>query len=583
MRIINVVDSQYIKTLLKKYYETSNIDYIFVDPYEDILNSVKSSKSEIILLQTVYDKKKLNDLMTELLENLDIYRDLNAIVLLDNRSDVSTELVDLSHIEKVVTIPIEEILDKLKYVIFKVTKETEFNQRLVTTIENKRTILFVDDNKFVHHFIDNTFSNTNYQIIHAYDGEEGFKLYKEHKPSLVLTDLEMPKTNGVELCKKIKDDDLGKYIPTIILSGVENPIDIEKAYNLGATDYLVKPIKAEELINKVNDCFTEFSKKSQEKVLIVDDSRMIREILRHGIIKSGMAAMTAGNGEEALRIIELEMPDVIITDLNMPIMNGYELCSRIKSNPKTEHINVIMVSSKSAPYDMKKGEKMGVSKYFVKPFDVEKVVLEIEHMLLEKYKIYKKEYEFMFYSIQALIQALEERDKYTRGHTDRVTQYAIKLAKYMNLNSNLIENIRIASSLHDIGKIGIRDEILYKPGRLTKEEFLIVQEHAQKGAEILKPIVSLKDVIPLILYHHEKWDGTGYPAQLKGERIPLGARIIAVADAFDAMTSDRPYHIKKSTREALEVIKANIGFQFCPVSGQAFINMIEMIEEDVIS
>ncbi len=137
----------------------------------------------------------------------------------------------------------------------------------------------------LHHFIDETFNNSNYHVIHGYDGEEGFSLYKKYSPSLVLTDLEMPKMKGSELCQKIKEDELGKYIPTIILSGVENPIDIEAAYNLGASDYLVKPIKSEDLINKVNEYFTHFSMKTKEKVLIVDDSRMIREILRHAIIK----------------------------------------------------------------------------------------------------------------------------------------------------------------------------------------------------------------------------------------------------------------------------------------------------------
>ncbi len=127
----------------------------------------------------------------------------------------------------------------------------------------------------------------------------------------------------------------------------------------------------------------------------------------------------------------------------------------------------------------------------------------------------------MFYSIKALIQALEERDQYTRGHTDRVTDYATRLGKYMKLDRKTIENIRIAANLHDIGKIGIRDEILYKPGGLSEEEYAIVQEHTLKGVEILKPIVSLKDVLPLILLHHERWDGKGYPTMIRTEEIPL--------------------------------------------------------------
>jgi len=517
----------------------------------------------------------MNDLISGLKCELDISRVFNAIVLVDNCVDSEIDISSLDMIEKLNVIPIGDILDDLKYVIYNIANKMELEQNEVLTIEGKRTILFVDDNQFIHHFIDRTFSNSNYRIIHGYDGEEGYRLYKEHAPSLVLTDLEMPKMKGAELCKRIKEDAIGKYIPILILSSVENPIDIEKVYNLGATDYLTKPIEADVLINKVNDCFNDFSIRAKEKILIVDDSQLICEILRYAIIKNGMLSITASNGKEALEMVKLEMPDIIITDINMPIMDGYELCRQIKQNPETDHINIIMISSKSTPYDIKKGEQVGVHKYFVKPFDVDKVVLEIEHILIEKYKIYKKEYEFMFYSIQALIRALEERDLYTKGHTDRVTKYAIRLANYMNLDHNTIENIKIASSLHDIGKIGIRDDILYKAGRLTDEEFITVQKHTRKGVDILKPILSLKDVIPLILFHHERWDGKGYPTRIKAEEIPIGARVIAVADAFDAMTSDRPYRTKKEIKEALDILKENAGTQFCPVCATAFIDMFE--------
>jgi len=210
-----------------------------------------------------------------------------------------------------------------------------------------------------------------------------------------------------------------------------------------------------------------------------------------------------------------------------------------------------------------------------KPFDIEKLLLCVDRLMLEKFNIIKKETEYMLISIKALVKALEARDGYTKGHTDRVAQLSMELGRYMKLDDNTLENIEIAASLHDIGKIGVRDDLLLKEGKLTDKEYVKIQEHAILGAEILKPIQSLKEIIPLILYHHEKWNGTGYPYNIRETEIPLGARIIAIADAFDAMTSDRPYREKMSMEKALKILKNNSGTQFCPECTAAFIEMVE--------
>jgi len=147
----------------------------------------------------------------------------------------------------------------------------------------------------------------------------------------------------------------------------------------------------------------------------------------------------------------------------------------------------------------------------------------------------------------------------------------------MGLSIFELDKLEIAANLHDIGKIGVRDDILLKPGKLSDEEYAKIQEHAVIGAEILRPLNSLNDVVPLILFHHERWDGNGYPSMIKGTDIPLGARIIAIADTFDAITSDRPYRKALTEPKAIEIIKQNIGSQFCPKCAGAFIELASKV------
>ncbi len=181
-----------------------------------------------------------------------------------------------------------------------------------------------------------------------------------------------------------------------------------------------------------------------------------------------------------------------------------------------------------------------------------------------------------FNTLKALVLAMEARDPYTQGHSERVTRYAIDIAKKLNLSNSLIDILRYAGIVHDVGKIGISDLILNKPGRLTANERSIIELHPIKGAEMLEPLKFMKTGIPLVRHHHERFDGLGYPDRIAGEEIPLSARIIACADSFDAMTSDRPYRLKKmTTNEAIVELKANSGSQFDPKILPIFIDLIK--------
>ncbi|MGF7186087.1 HD-GYP domain-containing protein (c-di-GMP phosphodiesterase class II) [Desulfitispora alkaliphila] len=198
---------------------------------------------------------------------------------------------------------------------------------------------------------------------------------------------------------------------------------------------------------------------------------------------------------------------------------------------------------------------------------------EIQEELRESKSLANVKEKLLLLHIEALVRTLEAKDEYTCGHSERVAEYAIKIAKHINLAEEEINNIRLAASLHDLGKIGIKDDILNKNGPLTQEEFNTIKLHPNIGAKILQPIAPVKQLIPYIQHHHERYNGTGYPDGLSGDEIPLGAKIIAIADTYDAMTSDRPYRKALSEEVALKEIEKNSGTQFDPKLVEAWLEL----------
>jgi len=241
---------------------------------------------------------------------------------------------------------------------------------------------------------------------------------------------------------------------------------------------------------------------------------------------------------------------------------------------------------------IRKGKVIGVAEVINKKgggeFTVEDTILfeaiaEQAAVAMENAKLYSQLENLFLSSIRAIVNAIEEKDEYTRGHTGRVTEYSLLIGKRLGLSNDEIKTLELSALLHDVGKIGIPDSILRKPGRLTDEEYAVIKSHPLRGVKILEPIENIRHILPGIRHHHERYDGKGYPDGLKGKKIPFYARIIAVADAFDAMTSDRPYRKGLPIEIARKEIEENRGTQFDPECADAFLRELdenpERIEE----
>jgi response regulator RpfG family c-di-GMP phosphodiesterase len=322
------------------------------------------------------------------------------------------------------------------------------------------------------------------------------------------------------------------------------------------------------------------------RVLIVDDEVDIRATLRAAFGSAGYECRLAGNGREAAAIFETERAPLTVTDLKMPVMDGLQLLRHVRG--RDADAAVIMLTGAADIAVAVESLKQGASDFILKPVDLEQVLLSAEralerrqllierrehHALLE-YRVTEATRDLAAAlgelqqtyqaTLEALGSALATREVGTELHSRRVHAYALALARAHGLPESELEALGRGVLLHDIGKIGISDAILLKPGPLTPEEWKIMRTHPEVGRQLLERIPFLRDAIPVVHHHHERWDGTGYPMGLAGPAIPLAARIFAVADAFDALTFDRPYSKAMPMAAARERIRVAAGTHFDP-------------------
>jgi len=330
------------------------------------------------------------------------------------------------------------------------------------------------------------------------------------------------------------------------------------------------------------------------KVLVVDDENYIREIICRKLDAEGYACDDAGDAESALAKLTQDSYDCVLSDINMPGMDGIELLRTIRRTDGD--VAVIMITGAPDLEGALEAMRLGAYDHLAKPLNLTHLSLTVERAIEQKRLIaenreYQRNLETMVEdrtnqlreaneelrrlfmgSIKALAQALEAKDEYTQGHSERVAEVAVGIAHYLSLAENEINDMWLAGFLHDIGKIGIQETVLNKPGKLSASEWDLIQQHPVLAERILCPIEELSEVIKVVRHHHERFDGSGYPDGLEGSEIPLGARILSVADAYDALTSKRSYRDALSHEDAVGVLEDAAGTQFDPVIVRAFLS-----------
>jgi putative two-component system response regulator len=287
-------------------------------------------------------------------------------------------------------------------------------------------------------------------------------------------------------------------------------------------------------------------------ILVVEDEPHIREVLSGLLGALGYRLLLAASAEQALDALNVVSPDLVLTDVHLGAMSGIELCTRLKADPRYELMPVVILTAVGDLEARVAGLAAGADDFFTKP--VEFVELRTRLAALLRVKMLLGQLERADAVITTLALTIEARDPYTLGHCDRLSRYAVALGEALGLDHEMIRALRLGGYLHDLGKIAVPDGILLKPGPLDPIEQERIRAHPGAGSDLVLGLRSMELVRPIMRHHHEKWDGSGYPDGLKGEAIPLGARIISVVDVFDALHTERPYKAALSRSDAVSLL-----------------------------
>lgn len=295
------------------------------------------------------------------------------------------------------------------------------------------------------------------------------------------------------------------------------------------------------------------------RVLVADANITTVELLEDILSEEGCCVEKVYNGEDALFKARRILPDIILLDITMPLLDGLEVCQQLRVASETRLIPVIIITVHRDRANRMKAIKVGADDFLTKPVDKLELVTRVKSLYKrKKYLDDMENVEVVLYSLSSMLDA---RCPYTANHSQNVSYYSTVLGQRMGLSKKELDTVRRGALLHDIGKILVSDTALNKPDKLTDKEWDLMKMHPIKGANLMGNLKHLKDICPIILYHHEKLDGCGYPYGLKGDQIPLLARIVAVCDGYDALINDRPYRRSYPVDDALDVLKKSNGHQ----------------------
>lgn len=463
------------------------------------------------------------------------------------------------------------------------------------TVSHNKTILIADDDRISIKLAEFVLQKDGYDIVTVNSGEACIEyLKKEHSVDLVLLDIEMPELNGIETLERIRADESIADTKVFFLTGNEFSRYENVSRRLDVLDFISKPVYGPEILERINKVFANESANVRDTVLVVDDDRMNLKFAEH-MLSSTYNVILAQDYQETLNSLSMERPSLVLLDVHMPGMNGFELLSEIRKIKACSDLPVVFLTADSDRETEVRVFREGAQDYIQKPFVPEVVLERIKRILsLRKLQVSlesevdrrtaeleesRRKHEILSLQVvKTLASAIDAKDRYTNGHSSRVAKYSKEIALRAGKSIEYQDEIYFVALLHDIGKIGIPDNILNKNSKLTDEEYETIKQHPSIGVEILRNITEMPNIEIGAHYHHERFDGKGYPEGLAGYEIPEIARIIAVADAYDAMSSRRSYRAALSQNIVREEIVKGRGYQFDPAFADV---MLKMIDEDV--
>jgi putative two-component system response regulator len=307
-------------------------------------------------------------------------------------------------------------------------------------------------------------------------------------------------------------------------------------------------------------------------VLVVEDDAANRALLTQLLRSEGFRVDAHENGESGLAAVESVNPDLVLLDVGLPDLDGLEVTRRLRLDPRYVTLPVLLLTGRTLPSDVVDGLNAGADDFITKPFSQPELLARIRSALRLRRALVGMEAAHAV--VTALANAVEAKDTQTEHHCERLALLAGRLGRRLDLPPAELDAVTYGALLHDVGKIGVPDTILTKPGPLDQDEWELVRRHPEIGERICAPLRSFGAFGPIIRHHHERWDGAGYPGQIRGETIPIGARIVGLVDAFDAITHDRPYRPARTVEQALDELARGAGAQFDPELTRVFVDEI---------
>ena len=441
------------------------------------------------------------------------------------------------------------------------------------------SILVVEDDLVLIEAIGEILESSGYTVITAENGDLALQTLVKQQPDLILASTTLSDVDGLEFYRTVRKI-LGERAAFLFLASQE-PIDDSSFEQIMATEgYVIKPITSKNLLATVRSRMQrahelkialELDHSNKLSLLVVEDDLAMLIALRDILEGAGYKVSTATNGREALQRFGEVHPALVLSDISMPIMDGIELFEAVRQLPGGKAVPFIFLTARGTRQDVLAGMSLGADDYITKPVTSQELIAAVKarltranELLLAQLKIAYKS------SLFALANAIEARDKYTHDHVLRTNAYAQAIAQELGWNDSEREILEFGAILHDIGKLEVPIRILQKKDPLSPEEWEQMRKHPVVGSHMIAGIDYLAPAVPVIRHHHERWDGSGYPDGLQGEKIPVGARLLAVVDTFEALTTDRPYREAVSPQVAYEEILNRSGVQYDPTMVDAF-------------